>query len=265
MNKTLWKREWRANYKVLLIFGAVLSLYSVMIICMFDPKLGESLKVMMESMPQIFSAFGMASPGITLLDFVINYLYGFLLVVFPVVFIIILVNRLMIRYTDRGIFAYLLATPNSRTKLTFTLAGVLCQMILILVIYVTFLTIAVAAVMFPGELEIGKFLLVNAGLLGLLFFLSGVCFLFSCIFSESGKAMGFGAGACILFILVQMLSQVGEKFDRLKYATPLTLFQPEKIAAGNREAVWMFLILYGAGFLLFGVGIRIFSKKDLSI
>ena len=39
-------------------------------------------------------------------------LYGFLLVVFPMVFLILLANRLLTRYLDRGSIAFLLATPN---------------------------------------------------------------------------------------------------------------------------------------------------------
>ena len=57
MSLTLFKREWKASWKLLAIFLAVLSLYGGMIVSMFDPKLGESLNMMAESMPQIFAAF----------------------------------------------------------------------------------------------------------------------------------------------------------------------------------------------------------------
>lgn len=80
LNATLLKRGIKANYKILLIFMAVLTLYSSMIVAMFDPALGESLNAMAQSMPQIFAAFGMLHAGVTLIDFMVNYLYGFLLV-----------------------------------------------------------------------------------------------------------------------------------------------------------------------------------------
>lgn len=101
MSGTLLKRELKINGKLLALFLAVLTLYGGMITSMFDPKLGESLKAMADSMPDLFSAFGMNQSGATLTEFLSNYLYGFLLVVFPMVFLILLANRLLIRYLDR--------------------------------------------------------------------------------------------------------------------------------------------------------------------
>ena len=116
INKTLFAREVRSSYKLLLIFLAVLTLYGSMIVAMFDPKLGDSLNLMAESMPEIFAAFGMLDVGATLTQFIVNYLYGFLLIAFPLVFIVLLSNRLVARYVDRGSMAYLLATPNRPRK-----------------------------------------------------------------------------------------------------------------------------------------------------
>lgn len=125
MSGTLLKRELKINGKLLALFLAVLTLYGGMITSMFDPKLGESLKAMADSMPDLFSAFGMNQSGATLTEFLSNYLYGFLLVVFPMVFLILLANRLLTRYLDRGSIAFLLATPNRRSKLALTQAFVM--------------------------------------------------------------------------------------------------------------------------------------------
>ena len=83
LNKTLFRKELKSNYIMLLIFLGVLSMYSYMITLMFDPKLGDSLNTMAESMPELFAAFGMADAGTTLLEFVTNYLYGMLFIAFP--------------------------------------------------------------------------------------------------------------------------------------------------------------------------------------
>lgn len=262
---TLFKRECRANYKILLIFMAVLALYSSVIITMFDPKLGESMKAMAESMPQVFAAFGMKNAASTMIEFLANYLYGFLLVVFPSVFIILTANRLVARYTDRGSMAYLLASPNKRTKIVLTQAAFLAGGTLLLVAFVTALCMAVSGTMFPGKLDGGRFLLLNTGLFGLLLFIGGICFCASCIFNDTRLSYGVGAGLVIAFILLQMLSQAGDKFDNLKYATPLTLFQPESLIAGKENAVYLFLILYGAGILLFSAGIFVFKKRDIPV
>ena len=90
MSLTLFRREVRAHWVLALVFAAVMTLYGSMIVSMFDPKLGESLAMMAESMPQIFAAFNMTDPGATLTEFLANYLYGFLFIVLPMVAILIL-------------------------------------------------------------------------------------------------------------------------------------------------------------------------------
>ena len=261
----LLKREAKANYKLLLIFMGVLTLYASMIIAMFDPKLGESLALMAESMPGIFSAFGMTNVSTTLVEFCANYLYGFLMVVFPLVFIIILANKLVARYVDRGSMAYLLASPIKRGKLIFTQMKILCGALFLLVAYVTILSLLVGEMMFPGEMDVAKFISLNLGCYCLHIFLAGVCFLPSCIFNDSKYATGTGAGVCIAFVLIQMISQVGEKFENLKYITPLTLFDTAKILAADSAALWQCGTLLVAGLALMFVGLAIFCKRDIPV
>lgn len=265
ISSVLFRRETKANWKLLIIFIAVLTMYGAMIVSMFDPKLGESLNAMAESMPQLFAAFGMNEAGATITQFISNYLYGFLLLLFPLVFIIILSNRLIARYVDSGSMAYLLATPNKRVKIALTQVVFLFVCVICLVLYVTILLIISSEAMFPGELDIPRFLMLNTGLLGLLTFLSGLCFCSSAVFNDTKKSNGVGAGLTIAFVLIQMLSNAGEKFESLKYATPLTLFNADGILSGESGATLSFLLLYAAGILFFILGVAVFSKKDLHI
>ena len=265
MNPTLLKKELRSNYKLLLIFLAVLAMYGAVVISMFNPELGDSLHAMAESMPEIFAAVGMADAGTTLLDFLANYLYGFLFVVFPMVFLLLLSNRLVSRYVDRGSMACLLATPNRRGTLILTQAGVLVLLAVVLDVCLTGLCILFGGAMFPGELDIPAFLRLNAALLGLHLFLSGLCFCSSCIWNEAKLATGVGAGVCIAFVLLQMVSRVGEKFEFLKFATPLTLFDTGAVLSGDPFGFWGAAVLYAAGILLFALGSAVFCKKDLPV
>ena len=73
-------------------------------------------------MPEMMAAFGMTSIGDTLIEFLSAYLYGFLFMILPMVFSIMLANKLIMGYIDNGSMAYLLATPNTRFKIVFTQA-----------------------------------------------------------------------------------------------------------------------------------------------
>lgn len=265
MNKTLFKRELKANYKIVIIFLAILTMYSTMIVAMFDPKLGESLNLMLESMPDVFSAFGMSKPAATLIGFIANYLYGFILIVIPLIFIILTSNRLVTRYIDRGSMAYLLATPNKRRSIITTQAIFLLCSLLILVLYVVGISSITSSIMFPGELDIKNYLLLNVGLYGMLLFFGGLCFFSACTFSDTRLSYGLGGGLSVMFMLFQMISQVGEKFEGLKYLTPLTLFSQDKLANGDSSAFIGVAVLYVLGIALFIIGINLFNKRDLSL
>lgn len=265
MNRTLYAKELRANLFVSAIIAAVLAMYIGTIIAMFDPKLGESLDVMMQSMPEIFAAFGMSMQATTLLEFMLNYLYGFLLTIFILVLILVMANKLMVRYLDRGAMAYLLATPNSRTRIALTMAGVLVTVLAGLAVIVTALQVGFAEAFFPGDLDVVALVQVNAGLLALWMAMAGLCFLSACLFSNSSAALWTGGGACILFFLMQMVSQVGDKFEFLKSINPLSLFDYYGLAAGEASAVGGAVALAVAAVALFAAAVAVFDRRDLSI
>lgn len=265
MNATLLKKEIKSNWILLVIFLGVLSMYSVMITMMFDPKLGDSLKMMADSMPQMFAAFGMADVGTSLLEFVTGYLYGILLVAFPGVYIIILANRLVAKYVDNGSMAYLLAVPEKRRKIVLTQGIFMLLTLLVMVVYCTVLILTVGEILFPGEMDIKGFLRVNVGLMGLLVFFGGACFCASCFCNESKNSSAISTGVVVYSVLVQMISQVGEKFENVKYATPLTLFNVDGLSAGDAEAWATCAVLYVVGLVLMGIGIIRFSKKDIPL
>ena len=263
--KTLFAKEIRSNFKVLLIFMAIVTMYSTMIVAMFDPKLGKSLELMAQSMPQVFAAFGMSSSGGTLIEFVGNYLYGFILIVIPTIFVIILTNRLIGRYVDRGSMAYLIATPHKRKSVIFTQFITLQLALLILVAYVSILIFICSTMMFSQGIDLQKLIILNVGLYSVLTFFGGICFLSNCIFNETKLALGVGAGIVIYSLLVQMLSQVSNSMDFLKYMTPLALFKAEDIIAMKGEAILGFVILFVIGIACSFIGMQVFSKKDLSL
>ena len=221
MNLALFRHSLRGHVKLGIVFLAVMSLYGGMITAMFDPKLGESLEMMAESMPQLFAAFGMLDAGKTLTQFLSNYLYGFLYIVFPMVLIVIAATRLVARWVDTGAAAYLLAAPAGRAKIAATQALALAAVPVVCVMYAFAFCALTAQVMFPGQLDVAAFLRLNAGLLCLQMAFAGVCFLASCAFRDARTAAGVGAGACTVCILVQMLADVGDEFSWLQNCTPL--------------------------------------------
>lgn len=265
MIKALMLKEIKANYRILLIFTLIITMYGSIIVAMYDPTLGESLNMMAQSMPELFAAFGMKDPGLTLIDFVANYLYGFILVVIPFIYIVLMSYRLIGRYIDKGSMAYLLAMPHGRVKVAVSQLLVLIMGIVFLDVYVTCLVILCSHWMFQEMIPCQPFIQLNLGLLCLHLFFIGFCYFFTCTYNEMKWSVGLGAGLGIFFILVQMLSQVSDKIDWLKYLTPLTLFDAKGLIAGESFAFSGAIVLFVSFLVLVLIAVRFFKKRDLSL
>lgn len=260
----LLQREARRNLPLLAIFAGILTLYASVILTMYDPELGESLAMMKDAMPQLFAAFGMSDPGATLAEFLANYLYGFLFLALPLVMVILLTNRLLTGYLDRGTMAWLLATPRPRRQIAASQILFLMGSILAAVLYAGGLCALLSAFMYPGELALLPFLRLNLTLAALLALLGGICFAGTCAFPDSRHGLAAGGGLCVVFLLLQMLSQAGEKWEWLRYLTPLTAFDNAALARGD-GSLWPALGLGAAALALCAAGVEIFTRRDLSL
>lgn len=265
INGTLYLREMKKSVMMLLIFAAVITLYVTVIIGMYDPEMMKMLDGIAEMMPELMAAVGMTTGATDLLGFMVSYLYGFILLIFPMVFCILRGNGLIASYTDSGAMAVLTAAPIKRRTIVCTQLAVLLSGVCILVAYATGLELVVAQSQFPGELVVADLLRLNAGLLFLHLFIAGICFFCSCLFSETKYSIAFGAGVPALMYVLQMLSNVGEQGEFAKYFTFFTLFDASGIAANEPGAFTGAAVLLAGAVVLYVLGSVIFCKKDLCV
>ncbi len=122
-----------------------------------------------------------------------------------------------------------------------------------------------AAAMFPGELDVPAYLVVNAGLLCLHLALGGFCFFASCLFNESRLSVALGAGVPVLFFLIRMLANMGGRLEKLKYATVFTLFDPTGLFRGDSAAYAGAAVLLALGLGFYALGTAVFSRRDLPL
>lgn len=255
----------KSSIRLLLIFAAVLTLYVSIIISMYQPETMATLDGFIQAMPELMAAVGMEAGATSLMGFMISYLYGFILLIFPMVFCILRANGLIARYVERGSLVTLVAAPVRRSTIAFTQMTVLLSGIVFLLTYTTALEFAVAQSYFPGELKISRLLILNLSLLCLHAFIGGICFLASCMCSDTKYSIGLGAGIPSLMYVLQMLANTGEQAETAKYFSLFTLFDPNGVVAGESSAMIGTAILLAGAVLLYSIGILVFRKKDLSI
>lgn len=265
INKTLYAREMKNSVKLLFILAAVMALYIGIIIYMYEPEMMALLDSYVDAMPEMMAAVGMTAGATDLLGFMISYLYGFILLVFPMIFCILRADRLLARYTTSGAMSYLLAAPVSRRCIVVTQIAALTSGTLLLVLFATTLEIGVAEYFFPGELDIPDLLAVNVGLLCLQLFIASLCFFFSAACSDSKLSLGLSASISTLAFILQMLANTSDKAADLKYATFFTLFDPAGLAAGDTSALLSSGALFLAAILCFILAGIVFCRKSLSI
>ena len=122
-SKPLLKATIKQNYIIFLIIVAVLMLYLPIIITMYDPATQDSLNEVLEMLPQgLLAAMGFSNIGADLIDFIGSYYYGFLILLLPMIYTIVVCNRCVASHVDKGSMAYLLSTPNTRSKIARTQA-----------------------------------------------------------------------------------------------------------------------------------------------
>ena len=261
----LLKRDMLSGIKIFLIFFGIISMYTLIIIYMYDPKLSNMLREYQKLLPDMMSAVGMTGIATNLLEWIQIYLYGFIMCLFPLVFIIVLVQKLLVGYLDRGAMASLLATPNSRRELIVTQAVAAVAWIVILMGTVTIVGIVGAEVLFPGELDWKQYILLNASTMLLQFAIAGIAFLVACVCSEAKQYYMFGAGIPLIFFLMQMISNMGEKLEILKYFTVYSLLSATDIVQGQ-SGYWIEnVILSVITVVLFVAGGAWFCRRDLAL
>lgn len=223
-----------------------------------EKKKGKTIFLLMASV-------GTSAGATSLIGFMISYLYGFIFLIFPMLFCILRGNGLIAKYADKGSMVTLLAAPVKRRTVALTQLLVLVSGILLLIVYSTGLELAIAQAKYPGELVVSELLKLNLALLCLHLFIGSICYLASCVFSDTKYSIAFGAGIPALMYILQMLANTGEKAEMTKYFTFFTLFDANGVVAGENSAIIGAVALGIGAIILYTIGIAVFCKKDLHI
>jgi ABC-2 type transport system permease protein len=114
------------------------------------------------------------------------------------------------------------------------------------------------------DFSVLDYLMLNFGAFLLMFAVSSISFLFSCIFNLSKNSLALGAGIPIAFFIFQIMSQVGDSLKGFKYLSMNTLFDTNAIVNGGSYFI-QFIALGTIGIVLYTIGMRIFKEKDLPL
>jgi ABC-2 type transport system permease protein len=266
MNKALFLFNLKSNWGILLFVALVLMIYIGTSVTMYDPENVDVMEQMFKLLPEgMLKAFGFDNLGTDLTGYLGHYLYGFIAIVFPLIYLVVAANKLVAKHVDSGSMAYLLTTPATRINVAVTQAVFLVfGLVLIFVVDIGIL-IALSASMYPGLLDVGRFLVLNFVTVMSLAAVGGISFFFSCFFNEARFSLAIGGGIPIAFFVLKMVSEIDAKLENLKYLSLFSVVKIDKILEDPTYGVGIGLILFGVALALYASATIVFNKKSLTI
>ena len=266
INKSLFKVTASSSWLIGLIIFLVMIMYLGIIISMFDPDDVEAIKAMVEMLPEeLAAAMGFAEIGATLTSFIASYFYNFLAIMFPIIYCISVAYRLVGKHVDRGSMAYLLATPSSRRKIILTQALYLLISLTVLFLLIFLAGFLFSRLLFPGQLEVGNFLLLNLSTLVIFYAVSGICFFFSCLFNNGSYSLAFGTAVPVAFFVLRMLANLGDNFAWLGYFSLFSLIDPMEVARGNLALGTGIILPLIIALFMYGAAVIVFERRSLPL
>lgn len=217
-------------------------------------------------------------------------------VLLPMIYVMIICNKLIAAQVSDGSMAYVLSTPTNRKTVVRTQY---LFMILSLIAMYTVITLGAyisGAIAYfitkPTNINFGtltlRTFLYCFGSFAAMFGLTGICFGASCFFNKSTNSIAVGGGACVLAFLCCILGLFGNKvfvsvgvgvqaMNFFNYLTIYTLIDTESMSnfakavtgayGGVMTLNWLWelgILLIGGGLLAF-LGAFHFVKKDLPL
>lgn len=266
LNLTILRQDWRQNRRLWLAFAVLMLLCGGAILTLYDPVQGLKDTALLDSMPgSLVKGFGIDLQDNSLTGFIASYLFGICYLVIPLLYTLILANRLVAAPVQSGMMSYYLAAPEKRSSVIVAKAYLLCSSLFGLFLIVGLAEFFLCQILYPAELEIPQYLLLWVGAFCVHLCLGGIVFVISCICDEVKTSAMIGVGLTLLFLLFCLLGRMGGGLEILSYATPFSLFCPLRLLMGETELYWKLPTAGISGIVLCWLGGKLFEKKDLPL
>lgn len=210
-----------------------------------------------------------------------NQMYFTVMGLLPVfILIVILANGLIADQVDRGSMAYVLSTHTKRSAVAIT------QMLFMIVVPAILIGIVCVSrigttYLLYDEVNPKAIVMLYFGMYILTEAVSAICYLASCLFSQSKKAMGLGGGLATWFFMASLLGMFGsenmvntgmgvEELSIFNKLTLIGLYDIQNISTVGTENVcydfvWKLAVLGVIAVICYVAGAVRFTKKDLPL
>ncbi|WP_298483818.1 ABC transporter permease subunit [uncultured Ruminococcus sp.] len=259
----IYRKEMRQSFKSLVIWTCSIAFMLLICIFMFPEMKGE-----MDSVSSVFSNMGEFSAAFGMDQLSFGELMGFygvecgnILGIGGGFFAALAGISVLAGEEKERTAEFLLTYPVSRTSvLTQKLAAVLTQVI-VLNIFAEAVSLISAAVI--GEsFQMREFLLLHTAYMMMQIEIACICFGISAFIRRG--SIGIGLGLALVLYFMNIICNISEQAEFLKYITPYAYAEASNIISGS-ELEWG-LIGFGAVYALVGIVVAFlkYTKKDIA-
>jgi len=249
MNMTLFKYFIRKNW---LLWTAFVTLMLVEIMAYI---------FLMEVMHEMLYNMGFGSPTGDSALFFIAGLYPMAAVLFPMVYFIFVIHKIMSRSVDNSSMAAFLSSGIKRNHYTIT-AGVFVAISLVAMFTVIFV-VGGLGLLFWGSFNWLYWLNLNVSFLLVNLAVASLCFLFSSTFPASKLGLALTIVFPILFLIFNMLAEYADFF---RFMTAYGWIDAPGIALGTFNLWWVAMLVYiCVSTILVTISVLLYRRKQLSI
>lgn len=259
----IYRKEMRQSFKSLVIWTCSIAFMLLICIFMFPEMKGE-----MDSVSSVFSNMGEFSAAFGMDQLSFGELMGFygvecgnILGIGGGFFAALAGISVLAGEEKERTAEFLLTHPVSRTSvLTQKLAAVLTQVI-VLNIFAAAVSLISAAVI--GEsFQMREFLLLHTAYMMMQIEIACICFGISAFIRRG--SIGIGLGLALVLYFMNIICNISEQAEFLKYITPYAYAEASNIISGS-ELEWG-LIGFGAVYALVGIVVTFlkYTKKDIA-
>ncbi len=266
MNKHLFVLNIRQHWVVVVGITAVLLMYASIAAWMFNPESAEAINDFLGVLPETFiKALGFDGLGTDLTTYLANYLFGFIYLMFPMLFVLFIATKLIGKPIDSGSMVYLVATPLRRSTIAITQILFLFDA-LFFVFAVNFIaTYAVSEIRFPGMLDVAGYLILNVITYLVIGLLASIVFFMSVLPIDYGKAQGIAISFSVYAFIANALYKLSDSLSFLQYTTIFRFIDIEQ-ALQSDATIWLTIGIVSALTLVFlAASVWVFEKRPLNI
>lgn len=259
MSFSLMKVFIKKNWKLWSIFTSILLMYMFVMILSFD-QMKEMMDTLGGNDPEMMGIVFMLDSRFDLLA---SMYFDMLIFIFPMVFYIMLANKIVSKTVDDNSMSAYLASSLSRSKYT-TTAAVFLILSITSMFFVIFAFGGLGLICFETLNWLNWANMVFTTLTCTLA-IAAICFFFSCVMAANKTGNVLLTGIPIVFVLFMWLGEM-PSLEFLLKLTPMGYIDTVMIGKGLEDLWWLInLVFIAIASVLFVISIKMFKKKQLSI